>query len=84
MRPGSENWNIGPETSERAAKVLKVLYNSEKGGVVKTFTGHRDIRKFSPIRMPARAELAADPAFSPQRGYLSTCLMAYSCRTIRS
>jgi len=38
-----EDWQIGPETSERAANVLKVLYKSEKGGHVKTLQSHRDI-----------------------------------------
>ena len=42
---GSENWQIGEETSARAAQTLKILYKSEKGGVVKTFTGHKDIRE---------------------------------------
>ncbi|KAK2611942.1 hypothetical protein QQS21_002048 [Conoideocrella luteorostrata] len=38
-----EGWQIGPETSERAAKTLEVLYKSEKGGHVKTLQSHRDI-----------------------------------------
>ncbi|KAI1127086.1 hypothetical protein F5Y10DRAFT_201551 [Nemania abortiva] len=38
-----EDWQIGPENSERAANTLKTLYHSEKGGVTKTFTAHRDI-----------------------------------------
>ncbi|KAK1828690.1 hypothetical protein QBC39DRAFT_358476 [Podospora conica] len=38
-----QDWQIGPETSERAAKVLKVLYKSEKGGHVKTLQSHLDI-----------------------------------------
>ncbi|KAK3367559.1 hypothetical protein B0H63DRAFT_529275 [Podospora didyma] len=38
-----EGWQIGPETSERAAKVLKVPYKSEKGGHVKTLQSHLDI-----------------------------------------
>ncbi|TPX07818.1 uncharacterized protein E0L32_010505 [Thyridium curvatum] len=38
-----EDWQVGPETSERAANVLKVLYKSEKGGHVKTLQSHRDI-----------------------------------------
>jgi hypothetical protein len=42
-----EDWQIGPETSERAAAVLKVLYKSEKGGHVKTLQAHRDIRVYS-------------------------------------
>ncbi|KAK4100184.1 hypothetical protein N658DRAFT_508121 [Parathielavia hyrcaniae] len=37
------DWQVGPETSERAAKVLKVLYKSEKGGHVKTLQSHLDI-----------------------------------------
>jgi len=37
-----------PETSERAAKVLKVLYKSEKGGHVKTLQSHLDIREYFP------------------------------------
>ncbi|KAK4187502.1 hypothetical protein QBC35DRAFT_384671, partial [Podospora australis] len=41
----AEDWNVGPETAERAAKVLKVLYKSEKGGHVKTLQSHLDIRK---------------------------------------
>jgi len=41
-----EDWQIGPETSERAANVLKVLYKSEKGGHVKTLESHRDIREY--------------------------------------
>lgn len=40
------DWQIGPETSERAAKVLKVLYKSEKGGHVKTLQSHLDIREY--------------------------------------
>ncbi|KAH6682291.1 hypothetical protein F5X68DRAFT_192631 [Plectosphaerella plurivora] len=38
-----EDWQIGPETTERAANVLKVLYKSEKGGHVKTLQAHKDI-----------------------------------------
>ncbi|KAJ0345475.1 hypothetical protein COL154_012020 [Colletotrichum chrysophilum] len=38
-----EDWQIGSETSERAAAVLKVLYKSEKGGHVKTLQAHKDI-----------------------------------------
>ncbi|KAK4182183.1 hypothetical protein QBC35DRAFT_457551 [Podospora australis] len=37
------DWNVGPESSERAAKVLKVLYKSEEGGHVKTLQSHLDI-----------------------------------------
>ncbi|KAK3366679.1 hypothetical protein B0T24DRAFT_534698, partial [Lasiosphaeria ovina] len=42
-RSRKADWQIGPETSERAAKVLKVLYKSEKGGHVKTLQSHLDI-----------------------------------------
>ncbi|KAM7195833.1 hypothetical protein V8F33_006482 [Rhypophila sp. PSN 637] len=37
------DWKVCPETSERAAKVLKVLYKSEEGGHVKTLQSHLDI-----------------------------------------
>ncbi|KAK4209355.1 hypothetical protein QBC37DRAFT_54488 [Rhypophila decipiens] len=37
------DWNVGPESSERAAKVLKVLYKSEEGGHVKNLQSHLDI-----------------------------------------
>lgn len=46
-----EDWQIGPETSQRAADVLKVLYKSEKGGHVKTLESHRDIRESSHARI---------------------------------
>ncbi|KAJ8130971.1 hypothetical protein O1611_g2653 [Lasiodiplodia mahajangana] len=38
-----KNWQIGPENSKRAADALKMIYHSEKGGVTKTMTAHRDI-----------------------------------------
>lgn len=42
-----EGWQVGPETSERAANVLKVLYKSEEGGHVKTLQSHLDIREYN-------------------------------------
>ncbi|KAK1466671.1 hypothetical protein CCUS01_07281 [Colletotrichum cuscutae] len=38
-----EDWQIGPETSKRAAAVLKVLYKSEVGAPVEVLHAHKDI-----------------------------------------
>lgn len=43
-----EDWQIGPETSKRAAAVLKVLYKSEVGAPVEVLHAHKDIREFLP------------------------------------
>ena len=42
-----ENWQIGPETSERAANVLNVLYKNEVDGHVQSWQSHRDIGEYT-------------------------------------